>query len=315
MRIAAPLLYAGIRPYVQIARPGHWLKNVLMLPGILLALYANPGLVEPGLVVRLTLGLFAACFIASSYYVLNEILDGPFDAKHPVKRDRPVPARQVLIPVAYAECALLALVGLGIARVLGTQFFATALVLCVMSLLYNVRPIRAKDRAYLDVLAESLNMPLRIILGWYATGTTFFIPLSIIMASWMLGAFFMTVKRVAEYKLIGDSKTAAAYRASFREYNTDKLLVSATFYAVAFGLFLGIFLVHYRLELLVAVPLIAGLMAWYIHLGLEPESPTLYPVRLYRERKFMGYLLLCAAIGILAVYVDMPWLREAFQPL
>jgi 4-hydroxybenzoate polyprenyltransferase len=302
------------RPYVQLARPDHWFKHVFMIPGALLVLHARPELVQPALAHRLVLALVAACLIASSYYVLNEILDASFDANHPVKRARPAPSGQISIPLAYAEWAALALVGLAVARELGMAFFAAAAALWLNSLIYNVWPLRTKDRPHLDILTESLNKPLRLALGWYATGTDLVIPVSIVMAFWMLGAFFMAVKRFAEYRLIGDPAKAAAYRASFSTYTAETLLVSATFYAVAFGLFLGIFLIRYRVELLVTIPLIAGLMAWYIHLGFKPDSPAQYPERLHGEHGFMAYLALCVLGFTLALLVDMPWLYDLFQP-
>ena len=130
----------------------------------------------------------------------------------------------------------------------------------------------------------------------------------------MLGAFFMTVKRFAEYRLIGDPEKAAAYRASFRGYTEERLLVASTFYAVAFGLCLGIFLIRYRLELLIVVPLIAGVIAWYIHLGMQDDSPTQYPERLYQERGLMLYLSVCVLIAIAALYVDLPLLHDLLEP-
>ncbi len=306
-------LRSGITPYVHIARPDHWFKHVFMIPGVLLVFYASPQLIEPHVFVRVAVAFLAACLIASSYYVLNEILDAPYDAKHPVKRDRPIPSGLVLVPVAYLEWAALAIAGLGLASLLGKQFFAASLALWIMSLIYNVRPVRAKDRAYLDVLVESVNNPLRLAMGWYATGTDLVIPLSMVMAFWMLGGFFMAMKRFAEYRLIG-AEQAEAYRVVFRRYNDVRLLVSASFYAVAFGLFLGIFLIRYRIELLVIVPFVAGMIAWYIHLGFLPESPAQYPERLHKQRGFMVYMVACVCACILALHVDIPFLHTIFAP-
>lgn len=306
-------LRSGLWPYVHIARPDHWFKHVFMIPGVLLVLYAQPALLEMTTFTRVAIAFAAACLIASSYYVLNEILDAPFDARHPVKRERPIPSGLVSIPFAYMEWAGLALLGLGLASLLGKQFFAASLALWIMSLIYNVRPLRAKDRVYLDVLVESVNNPLRLAMGWYATGTDMVIPVSMVMVFWMLGAFFMAMKRFAEYRLIG-AERAEAYRVVFRRYNDVRLLVSAVFYAVAFGLFLGIFLIRYRLELLVIVPFVAGMIAWYIHLGFLPESPAQYPERLYRQRGFMAYLVACVCACILALHVDIPVLHTIFAP-
>ena len=197
---------------------------------------------------------------------------------------------------------------------LGPHFFATALALWCMGCIYNVRPVRAKDRPYLDVLAESLNNPLRLLMGWYATGTTLVMPISLVIAYWMLGAFFMAVKRFAEYRTINDPVLAASYRKSFSHYNEVRLLTSATYYGVAFGLFLGIFPIRYRIELLVSVPFLAGVIAWYIHLGFREDSPAQYPEKLYMEKPFVAYMLLCLVVMVGALFVDLPWLEQLFAP-
>ena len=309
-----PMLGA-VSPYVKIARPDHWFKNVFMVPGIAVAVFGQPALLaDPALWWRLPLALLVLCVIASSYYVLNEVLDAPFDALHPVKKHRPVPSGLVRKRWAYMEWAGLALLGLWLATVLGTHFLVVTMALWVMSCIYNVEPIRAKDRPYLDVLAESLNNPLRLLMGWYATGTELVMPVSLVLAYWMLGAFFMTVKRFAEYRTINDPDLAARYRKSFSHYNEARLLTSATYYGVAFGLFLGIFLIRYQIELLISIPFLAGVIAWYIHLGFRDDSPTQYPEKLYHERGFMLYIGFCLAVLIAALFVDLPWLDYLFEP-
>ena len=77
-----------------------------------------------------------------------------------------------------------------------------------MGIIYNVRPIRSKDRIYLDVLSESINNPLRLLLGWSAVLAGMLPPSSILMAYWMGGAFLMAVKRYAEYRFINDPESS-----------------------------------------------------------------------------------------------------------
>lgn len=305
---------AAIVPYVRIARPDHWFKNVFMLPGVAVAWFAAPELQTAESLGHVVLAVVAVCVIASSYYVLNEVRDAPFDALHPTKRERPVPSGQINIRLAYIQCVILAIVGLTLSALVGLPSLILGAMLLGMGCLYNIPPVRSKDVPYLDVLTESLNNPLRLLLGWYATGITLMIPVSLVLAYWMLGAFFMTVKRLAEYRSINDSTVAAAYRKSFAHYDEARLLVSTIYYAVAFGLALGIFLVRYRVELILGVPMLAGFIAWYLHMGLQTNSPAQAPELLYRQRGFMAFTALCLVVIIALLYVDIPPLAEWVEP-
>jgi decaprenyl-phosphate phosphoribosyltransferase len=78
--------------------------------------------------------------------------------------------------------------------------FFGILALLVMGLLYNIKPIRTKELAYLDVISESINNPIRFVIGWYAMSVFFFPPASFLVAFWAFGAFLMACKRLAEYR-------------------------------------------------------------------------------------------------------------------
>jgi 4-hydroxybenzoate polyprenyltransferase len=303
----------GMRPYVQIARIDHWFKNSFMVLGVVLAFFYQPDLMSAASFVPLGVALLATCLVASSNYVLNEVLDAPRDRMHPQKRHRPVPSGAVSMPLAYAEWLLLAAAGLGLAWSLNVAFFASALWLWVMGVLYNVPPIRTKEWPYLDVLSESINNPIRLFLGWFALIGDRVPPLSLALSYWMIGAFFMAMKRYAEYRHIGDPEVAAAYRHSFRYYTEERLLVSILFYATTCALFAGIFIVRYHLELLLFVPFAAGLFAYYLHLGMKADSPTQNPERLYRERGFVVYLVVCFAAFILLMFTSVPALYTWFN--
>jgi len=300
--------------YRRIARFDHWFKNVFVLPGVVLALYDAPELWGWPLLGHTLLALLVAGLVASANYVLNEILDAPRDALHPVKKDRPVPSGLVDIRLAYLEWLLFAIAGLALAWTVNGAFFLTAFVLFCMGCVYNVPPLRTKDKPYLDVLSESVNNPLRLLLGWYAAGMDVIPPVSLIAAYWMVGAFFMAVKRLAEFRRIGDRDVAARYRSSFRHYNEERLIVSVTYYAVAFGLFFGIFLLRYRVELLLSIPFVAGFIGWYIHLGFLHDSPTQYPERLYLQKGFVLYSVFCVALMIALLFVDIPMIGDIFEP-
>jgi len=300
-------------PYIKIARFDHWFKNIFMIPGVLIAVLAEPTVIEVQLFITLGIAFISAGLIASSNYVLNEILDAEKDAKHPVKYLRPIPMGQVSLTLAYVQWIFLAVLACILAVKVNFYFLSMILFLWIMGGVYNIPPIRTKDKPYLDVLSESVNNPIRLLLGWYAVSTHTVPPVSLILAYWMVGAFFMAVKRLAEYRMINDPVRAKSYRNSFGHYSEERLLISIVYYAVTFGLFMGIFLLRYKMELIFSIPFIGGAIAWYIKLGFKENSCTQYPEKIYKEKNFVGYLACCAIVFCGLLMVDMPWLAAFFE--
>ena len=91
----------SIRGHVRIARFDHWVKNVFVLPGIVVAMNEESWTASC-LSIKILVGLVAIGLVASSNYTIkNELLDAPFNRFHPVKCRRPVPSGEVNIPLAY----------------------------------------------------------------------------------------------------------------------------------------------------------------------------------------------------------------------
>jgi 4-hydroxybenzoate polyprenyltransferase len=300
-------------PYVQIARIDHWFKNAFMLLGVFVAFFVEPDLVRWDVLPRLALAVLATCIVASSNYVLNETLDAAFDRRHPTKRKRPAAAWEIRRRWALAEWLLLGVVGLGLGLLVNAPFTTALLALWVMGVVYNVRPLRSKEVPYVDVLTESVNNPIRLVLGWFALIPDRIPPVSLLLAYWMVGAFFMAMKRFAEYREIGDAAVAASYRQSFGHYDESRLLISLFFYAMAGALFSGVFIVRYHLELILMIPVLAGFFAYYMKLGLQPDSPVQNPERLYRSPGFLAYSLITVLLGGLLMLTHIPALYDLFN--
>ena len=196
----------SMRDLIAMARPDHWFKNVFMLPGLALALILSPDTSVGVAVGSFALALVSTCLLASANYTINEWLDATYDRHHPLKHARPSAAGRVTARHAYSQWAVLAAAGLGIAFLLPNNFIVVALIFLLMGLVYNVPPVRTKDIPYVDVLSESLNNPLRLLLGWCAIVPTILPPSSALMAYWMGGAFLMGVKRYSEYPLYRGSR-------------------------------------------------------------------------------------------------------------
>jgi decaprenyl-phosphate phosphoribosyltransferase len=305
---------ATLRGHIAIARIDHWFKNVFVFPGIIAAIGVDRFHVAPNIGQRIGLGLASVCLVASSNYVVNEVLDAPSDRAHPVKFARPVPSGKVNIPLAYVQWLALMVVGVWVGYQVSLRFAVTMFVLWVMGCLYNIPPVRSKDLPYVDVLSESVNNPLRLLAGWFIAGTASVAPASLLLSYWMVGCYFMAMKRYAEYRDIDDPKRAAAYRKSFAFYTEDRLLVSIMFYGSAAMLFLGAFIMRYRLELILSFPLIAFVMAMYLFLAFKPNSAVQRPEGLYREPALMGAVVLCSVVIAILMVVDIPVLTRIFAP-
>jgi len=303
-----------ISPYIQIARPDHWFKNIFVLPGIVLVYFFERLPLDFHFAVNVVTGLVCACLVASSNYVLNEILDAGKDKFHPEKQRRPIPSGDVKLPVAWLEWILLAAAGLGLAFSLNGRFGITAAMLWIAGCCYNIPPVRTKDLAYGDVISESFNNPLRMAMGWYCTGITALPPVSILLAYWMFGAFLMAMKRFAEYRMIADPVRAGQYRKSFVYYNEERLLESLFFYGALFGMFSGVFIARYHVELVMATPLVAFLMAYYTHLAFKPNSIVQKTEYLYRDTKLVLLSVLAFLSFAFLLMTDIPGFESLIKP-
>ena len=303
-----------LRAHLAIARLDHSIKNLFVLPGIIVPLSVDPSLIhQHGLALRLVIAFISITLVACSNYVVNEVLDAPFDRLHPIKKNRPAARGLVNIPLAYVQWILMMLVGIGLGLTISKHFALVCLVLWLMGCLYNFPPVRTKDVPYLDVTTESINNPLRMLLGWYAI-TTLVPPVSLLIAYWMIGCYFMALKRFSELNEIGDRSIAGSYRASFKHYTPESLLVSVCFYASTAMLFLGAFIMRYRIELILGFPLVALTMAIYLKLAFKTESAVQNPEKLYREPALMGSFAATVLVMGILLFTRFPQLENYFLP-
>ncbi|WP_424980008.1 UbiA family prenyltransferase [Leisingera sp. S232] len=203
-----------LRPLLRAMRPHQWLKNVL----VFLPLMAAHQLDLMTLLQALT--AFAAySLIASSVYLLNDLLDLAADRQHRRKRQRPFASGQLPLSWGTALAPGLLLAGFGIAFALGPLFAA------VMAFYYGVTTVYSfllKRRLVVDICTLGGLYTLRIIAGGVATG----IPLSVWLLAFSMFFFFAlaAMKRQAELVAEGDAQSK---KVAGRDYRTsDKPLVA-----------------------------------------------------------------------------------------
>src|SRR5262245_22314351 len=218
----------GWTEYLRPLRFDHWIKNLVVPVGSVLALTAtrsDPSWSDARLIL---LAFVVSGLVSSVNYAVNEILDAPFDARHPTKRDRPIPSGRVRVGPLLALAAAVILLAFGLSWwLLPVAVLEGAGALFVAGLVYNLPPIRLKDWPYLDVVTESLTNPIRIAIGWRTVSGSP-TPALLLLMVWSFGAFLMTGKRLAELRLLG--ARATRYRPTFHAYSVPGLFAAQLAY-------------------------------------------------------------------------------------
>lgn len=288
---------------------------MFILPGVALAGVLR-GVGTPNLAYSATVGLIAAVGIASANYVINEYLDREFDRHHPTKSARRAVQSDVSGRLVALQWLVLVSIGLIAAAAGGTAMFLVGIGFALQGIFYNVRPFRTKEVAYLDVLSEAVNNSFRLMIGWAIVSPTTLPPTSLILAFWFGGAFLMAAKRMSEYREIcatHGKDLLVRYRGSFAGYTEAGLMASCFAYALLSTTLVAVFLIKYRIEYLLCLPLMIWLFSQYLVLSMRPGSVAQAPERLFRETRLMITSGVLAGLFMLLTFVDVPVLDQLIE--
>jgi 4-hydroxybenzoate polyprenyltransferase len=298
-----------MKKYIKIMRLDHWIKQLFIIPGFVCLLFLGKYTFNLNVFRDLIIGLLATSLIASANYVINEHLDAKTDKYHPTKKTRAAVEQTLDSRIVYSLYIILLIAGLSIGYfLLNVKFFCLLSFLLIMGILYNVKPFRTKDVFIIDVLTESINNAIRLLLGWFIIDNTITIPISLVIGYWMTGAFLMSIKRYAEYRMINNKKVASNYRKSFKYYNEKILITISFFYAMVSIFLIGIFLIKYKIELLLFMPFLIGLYCYYFYLSFEKDSAVQKPEKLYKEKFLMLYCILLVLLFTVLINIHIEWL-------
>lgn len=215
--------------YIKLLRINHWFKNIFLLSGVLFAMFNSitdfMGIVFVG---KLILAFLLSSLVSSASYIINQIADAKYDAMHPIKKNRIIPSGKVSVSVAMGISFLLFVISIIVANSIYTPGFVWSLIgLCLAGLIYNIPPLRLKDVPFIDVVSESINNPIRFMLGWYILSWQM-PPVGVLVLTWCLGAVFMVAKRYDELRHFGWQ--LIPYRSTFSVYTLPRLRLMLCFY-------------------------------------------------------------------------------------
>jgi 4-hydroxybenzoate polyprenyltransferase len=193
---------------VRSLRPSQWTKNLL----IFAALMFGQRLTDPRS-LTLAIEAFAIfCALSGVVYLMNDIVDRDADARHPVKRYRPIASGE--LPVRIAVITALVLGGGGLIAAYWLRPLFGILVTCYV-LLQALYSGPLKHVVIIDVLTLSIGFVLRAAAGA--------IVIDVAISHWLyvmtilLALFLALSKRRHELVLLADG--AIGHRRILEEYS------------------------------------------------------------------------------------------------
>jgi decaprenyl-phosphate phosphoribosyltransferase len=243
--------------YINLLRPHQWLKNLL----ILFPPFFAGTLFERSALGDVFFSLAAFSLIASSGYIINDIIDRDADKNHAKKRNRGIPKGVVSTRFAVILSVVLCVLGLYLSTFVSSRLWIYGAIYFVVSFLYT---LSLKHIVILDIFAIAFAFLIRVLAG----GEAFNVRVTnwLFLTVFLVALFLATGKRVGE--LISLGAEADKHRKIFSHYSRTFLegllwssasaaLVAYALYTIdntnkmfytvpiaAFGLFRYIFIVQ-----------------------------------------------------------------------
>lgn len=274
-----------------------------MLLGALLALKITEiGISES--FVGILCAFISICLVASGNYGINEVLDVEHDAQHPQKKLRSIPSGKISSMPVVIISIILYIAGLSIVLPLrNTMLIISVFLLLLSGILYNVKPLRLKDKPYMDFIAESFNNPIRLLVGWYSVApSNKLVPSSFILGFWFLGMFLMASKRFGEYRFFKDKDQLAEYRKSFKHYTEERIIISMIASLSAFMFMLGALCIKYSVDLVLFLPFVIVFIVWFFRLAYEKDTIVKDPERVFEKKLFVLYSVVVCGLFIYLLF-------------
>ena len=301
------MLSNKFRIYIALLRPNHWFKNFVVFFGSAGAIiYLNINISIIDFIIKTSVITLLACLVSSANYVMNDIADAEGDLYHPVKKNRVLPSQKIdKKPLYKLILFLLASALIPCLVIFGIKATIALLLLFIAGIVYNIQPLRLKDIPFLDVITESINNPIRILIGWFAlTSSSVYPPLAYSLLFWSSGSALMSAKRYAELQfLINEHKDSKLflYRKSFKTY-TPLLLLSMVILCLLITIVLLVVLsFEFNMKLITAMPLIVLLFIWFLIIVREKNYILKEPESILIKKPFFSFATIIVLLVLLSL--------------
>ena len=170
-------------------RPVQWIKNLTVFSAIIL----NGQLFNIPLFAKNFSAFIAFCFLSSSSYIVNDLLDVKKDRLHPVKKNRPIAHGDISESTGIFMAFALLFLGLAITIFIGYDFFIFSLVFVLLQYSYS---LFLKRKAIIDIIGIAFFFIIRAFAGEIVTG--YHLPIWIMLTVIFLSLFIASGKRRSE---------------------------------------------------------------------------------------------------------------------
>lgn len=200
-----------VASHLEAMRPRQWTKNLIIFAAPLFGFSISLKSLQDSVIA---FSLF--CFISSSFYLLNDVLDYESDRTHSTKRNRPIASGRVSVHAAIVMAITLLSISLMMAWTKNMALGTIMTLYAIVQVAYN---LKLKHVVILDVCTIAFGFVLRAYAG--ASANQIWLSSWFVICTAMLALFLAIEKRKAELRMsqISGKKT----RKVLQDYSTGLL--------------------------------------------------------------------------------------------
>lgn len=217
----------GIKDYIKLIRPKHYLKNILIfLPLIFSGHFFNIELLKISL-----FGFFSFCMAAFTIYIVNDIKDREKDKMHDIKKNRPIASGKISVKKAVVLSIITFIIAMFFQFLTQKIFgFIFVVLYVIMNIAYS---FKLKDIPLIDISIIVIGFLIRVLYGAYL--------INVEVSNWLL----LTVISISFYLALGKrrneiKKNGSNSRKVLKYYTVDfldknmylSLTLALTFYSL-----------------------------------------------------------------------------------
>lgn len=270
-------------------RPKQWYKqSVIFIP-----LLFSRNLTNLDAILLTFAATVSFSLIASSIYVLNDIIDIEEDRNHPRKKHRPIASGDVSVRLGVLTSIVLSILSLSLGYAIGIPFMLLLMLYFVQNIFYSYT---LKHIAFVDVLMISFGFVIRAVSGAVAIGEP--------VSSWLITSVgFLALllgvgKRKNEIEETDDSSTREVLKV-YEKAGIDRIItINITTLISVYALYT---FTYDNNVIIATIPLVVFALLRYTYL-VQIKDIGSKPYKLLFDTQSVVNILIWTALVFMALY-------------